>query len=599
MKKSELKELIKEVLNEHPDGIRIKATQERIADWSEGDARAFGYYKNKMYVSDTRGAHFEILDNYKGEENIDPKDYQRRIGREYWKYAGRIWTKLKIVSFWDYPPLGQLKKTLQDLQKELKSKWGVNINTMSFKIDIPATIVDKSGNIRGSSYKDVEKMGSKGWEGDSYLYSVQNVLKPGFELKGQGKQWKKSGSEIQTPKDIQHQIPAMLRTGAAVKLNPEQKKALSDYFARKGSLTKDEKRMWDMIARNKKIQRETREFIREHLSKYRKTKIINESPDAIAVGHGDDSPKHLWHWISGINHAFGYKGNKMYVSYEDATHASIGGRSTLKYAGRIWIDKKVISFWTYPPLNKLKGVLKDIEDTFNKSFNVDSAFSRHRGKLKITNDWKIDIPAETGLGVYGSTSYSKLVGLSGLKVSDFGFSKAYLYKLSTVFSNKPLKGIGEELKGGKEITAKGVDIQHHLPPMLKKGAAVKLNPEQKKALSDYFAKKGSLSREEQHMWKIIARNMGLKESEIFGKVFTLEEGSGILTEAPHITVGNKSIDLEFEQGKLQALKRILNIILGNEVIDKYGNRFKLTSAKEVFEFVKLLSKNYQVKSELR
>lgn len=343
MKKSELKELIKEVLNEHPDGIRIKATQERIADWSEGDARAFGYYKNKMYVSDTRGAHFEILDNYKGEENIDPKDYQRRIGREYWKYAGRIWTKLKIVSFWDYPPLGQLKKTLQDLQKELKS-WGVNVNIMSFKIDIPATIVDSSDSRgKSSNYKDVEKMGNKKWVGDSYLYSVQNVLKPEFELKGQGKQWKKSGSEIQTPKDIQHQIPAMLRTGAAVKLNPEQKKALSDYFARKGSFSKEEHRMW----------------------------------------------------------------------------------------------------------------------------------------------------------------------------------------------------------------------------------------------------------------KIIARNMGLKESEIFGKVFTLEEGSGILTEAPHITVGNKSIDLEFEQGKLQALKRILNIILGNEVIDKYGNRFKLTSAKEVFEFVKLLSKNYQVKSELR
>jgi hypothetical protein len=367
MKRNELKNLIKEmILNETPDSVQLKATGMVVAKWHFGDARPFGYKNGKMRIGDRAKTHHDITNIYNdlGGKTLSRKDY---------KYSGRLWMNKKIISFWDYPPFGELKKVLADIEKEMKYRYGVTINLSSYKMDIPAGTIDGDyaeelddswgldytfGSSRSSdkpvTYKTATNqgaIGSKYWEDRSYLYSVKNVLKPNFELKGQGTEWKRSEKVIQVDKDIQHQIPAMLRKGAADKLSPEAKKDLWNYFKRKGSLSKDEKRMWNLI-------------------------------------------------------------------------------------------------------------------------------------------------------------------------------------------NKQMKeSLGYNL----------VDM-----------------------INEYYRP----------------------------KVFTLEEGTGILTEAPHVSVGEKVIDLEFERGKIEGFKRIVAIIIGKEVVDKYGNRFKLTSPKEIAQFISVISRNSQVKQEL-
>lgn len=79
------------------------------------------------------------------------------------------------------------------------------------------------------------------------------------------------------------------------------------------------------------------------------------------------------------------------------------------------------------------------------------------------------------------------------------------------------------------------------------------------------------------------------------KLFTIEEGSGIISEAPHIQVGDQVIDLEFERDKTEGLKKILRAIVRQELTDKYGNRFKLRSSSEVEEFISVIMRNSQVK----
>jgi len=89
-----------------------------------------------------------------------------------------------------------------------------------------------------------------------------------------------------------------------------------------------------------------------------------------------------------------------------------------------------------------------------------------------------------------------------------------------------------------------------------------------------------------------------KVEESNKKFFTLEEGSGILAEAPHIAVGDQVIDFEFEKDKVAGLKKIIKAILKQEITDKYGSKFKLTSDSDVNEFIKKIMKNPQIKRML-
>lgn len=90
---------------------------------------------------------------------------------------------------------------------------------------------------------------------------------------------------------------------------------------------------------------------------------------------------------------FGYLNNKIKVSYTKySTHQKIGGRDNLKYAGRFWSKRKIISFWEYPnSYNELIKILKDIDDEYQNRCKNDPKNCKNFDIIKNINDWKIDI----------------------------------------------------------------------------------------------------------------------------------------------------------------------------------------------------------------
>lgn len=119
---------------------------------------------------------------------------------------------------------------------------------------------------------------------------------------------------------------------------------------------------------------------------------LNESPDTLEFENGDKL-----FWDSGRSYAFGYgvwdKENhelvtrlevkpkfgyntELLISPVKETHHDIlrkydmpeechVNRDTLIYSGRIWLDKKIISFWEYPKTTRhRKQVVEDLEEMF-------------------------------------------------------------------------------------------------------------------------------------------------------------------------------------------------------------------------------------------
>lgn len=373
-----------------------------------------------------------------------------------------------------------------------------------------------------------------------------------------------------------------------------------------------------------------------HLAAMEK-KYVKESPDGVFVGHGDKKRTNVTDWRDLDAIVFGFDSGNAYIAPEPRmTHTDMGiisispsyyieslnmtedeiadyygdiigfDRANFEYPGRMWTKRKIISFWEYPEFSNLKNVLKKLEDEYKEIY----------GKPLGIMNFKIEIPADDVSDEYERMnswgSYSDIMSSSANRKAIGGkdwIGGGYLYSIKNVLKpNFKLKGQGKEWKGGTGDIRTNKDIQHQVSPLLKKGKINKLNKKQKQDMWDYFKNKGKLDRDEKKMWKMLSRHMGVKEDREFieelienielKKTFTLEEGTGILTEAPHIEVGDQIIDLEFEQGKLQGMRRILKILVGIQVEDKYGNIMRLTSPKDVQEFLRKLAKNSQVKREL-
>jgi len=92
-----------------------------------------------------------------------------------------------------------------------------------------------------------------------------------------------------------------------------------------------------------------------------KFKLIKESPDLLVLPNGEKVK-----WREGI--AFGYYKNEMKVhpnTHVDMTldiEGSMEGRGILKYAGRIFVSHQIIAFWQFPDPEKLKQIIKELEN---------------------------------------------------------------------------------------------------------------------------------------------------------------------------------------------------------------------------------------------
>jgi hypothetical protein len=114
------------------------------------------------------------------------------------------------------------------------------------------------------------------------------------------------------------------------------------------------------------------------------SKKLFESPDSIQAL---DPKYHYMKTIASFDdddaYPFGFINGKMIVGDAGKTHFDFlppealndveNNRSIFKYPGRIWIDKKLISFWKYPRSNShLKSIIKSIEKAFkDKGKNVE------------------------------------------------------------------------------------------------------------------------------------------------------------------------------------------------------------------------------------
>ena len=140
----------------------------------------------------------------------------------------------------------------------------------------------------------------------------------------------------------------------------------------------------------------------KHLLKFK----LFENPDAIKIMDPDYHYfKTVANWDDPDAYPFGIVDGKMYVGDPSGTHHEYtreillkkrieqgnsntdlpNSRMQNKYAGRIWINKKYITFWKYPKSNKeLKKIINDIAFALYKKYNI---------KMNIWNDpeFKIEV----------------------------------------------------------------------------------------------------------------------------------------------------------------------------------------------------------------
>jgi len=129
-------ELDESLLNESPDGITIPDNEEEYL-WYETPAMPFGYYNGKFYLGDNGSTHHQL-----------PPSKQR----EYYEFPGRIFTKLKIISFWTYPDVKTFKDIINKISKNLhRNLW----KDSEWKVEIIHKIesgkIEKKGNLENTS----------------------------------------------------------------------------------------------------------------------------------------------------------------------------------------------------------------------------------------------------------------------------------------------------------------------------------------------------------------------------------------------------------------------------------------------------------------
>jgi len=175
------KELKYPRLFENPDSI-YNENLDQIAryDESDDDPMPFLFYKNKAYVI-SGGTHGSLLNKFRLKYPSYDEDDEGDSIRNLYQYAGRLWKKLKLISFWVYPPVEKFKEIIDKLSNSI----GENIYSSEWKIEV-VTDQDKT---------EIIKPGNNDWSN-----SVPTKLIPVPEYDGSKE---RSKEELQ----IRHLIP--------------------------------------------------------------------------------------------------------------------------------------------------------------------------------------------------------------------------------------------------------------------------------------------------------------------------------------------------------------------------------------------------------
>jgi len=310
--------VIKDLLTENPEWVTINYDKFSFGD---SEARAFAWYKGKLYVGEnSTDWHYSLVPRDVKKKKAD-KDYDY-ISRKKLEYPGRLWLKEKIMSFWKYPPESKWKK----LMKELGSHSNINTNLLSksWRVEIVPNKNGKPIKVRDTDWND-----------------RVSVLIPTLKY---------GGSDERTAKEL-----ALIHV-----LSPQD-------------IRKKNKKVYQKNIKNLPDGMSTAEY-KAIISKYQFTegwgwekKQLNETPDGIS----SDALSTLCSYNDHDAFAFGWFNNKFFHSENGQTHYSIWEneddrypilRDKLKYKGRLWENKKIVSFWEYPPQSKFRKLAKDIKD---------------------------------------------------------------------------------------------------------------------------------------------------------------------------------------------------------------------------------------------
>lgn len=336
-------------LFENPNALYMPDI-EKIVVWSESKTFPFSYYNGELYLGKWGDTHLNIK---------TPQDYK---GDTRGQYSGRIFADYKIIAFWHFPEDQKtLKKVLDDLRKKIYADENDSYEKDHYKYDF----YDGEWMIEVPSEVEEYKKYPTTKEYDFFMYPMPNwgTWRPEEEnqeyvkVKDYEKGTERSAEELAQ----QHVVSPLLKP---------KRKVLPGWGSNSDRYRR--KRQWQMASMTDESKQE---MLYPRLF---------ENPDWINPEGTDDEIL----WMRRGTRAFGYHKGKLYISRPSKTHGEIGiGRGynrihpgrALEYAGRIWQKEKYISFWYYPPKEKLVKIIKDIENKL---------------KISILNDpqWKIDIP---------------------------------------------------------------------------------------------------------------------------------------------------------------------------------------------------------------
>jgi hypothetical protein len=166
-------------------------------------------------------------------------------------------------------------------------------------------------------------------------------------------------------------------------------------------------------------------------------KYIKESPDVIRIKSG----KFRMSFSDGTAFPFGYTPIGMAVGEMGSIHTnSIGRRDKLKYPGRFWADKKIISFWTYPD----KQTFKYIIDELSKQLNIE---------IWDDPEWNVEIIKKDNGDISAPEGSTIIWKFDTKSVDDIQF----IFPASTVSAQKFANGFGLK-RALKNITSYAVVI---------------------------------------------------------------------------------------------------------------------------------------------
>lgn len=325
-------------LFENPNSIYFDGGEVEYDD----NAAPFSYYKTrvdngKMYIGHRGDTHYDLMKRY----DLRNKGYE---GDDRGPYSGRLYFDEKVITFWHFPESNaKLRQILKDLKRE--------DDTMPTRGLLPSDTYLDNWYVEVPKDKETLKKKTK-LPTDTYP-DWDNKEQEFIDIADYTGGHERSSDELKQD----HMKSPLLKDTTFVK---------PGFGSKHPEATQRFKREMDKPFENKE---------EEHYPR------LNENPNSIYdpirnrnVDY-EDNAMPFWYVPSGDEDEY-----IINVGGIGSTH---GSRS--RYAGRLFFDQKIITFWHFPETKtKLDDVLSDLEFRLNRTGQRDINFRR--------DDWKIEVP---------------------------------------------------------------------------------------------------------------------------------------------------------------------------------------------------------------